>query len=50
MRLTEEHGNADILPRLPRKIKRELPVNNMIYSLPIDTLPVIVDEIQKDIK
>ena len=39
-RSTKEHCNADTLSRLPTSVKSELPVDNMIYSLQIDTLPV----------
>ena len=39
-RSTKEHCNADMLSRLPTSVKSELPVDNMIYSLQIDTLPV----------
>ena len=38
-RSTKEHCNADMLSRLPASVKSELPVDNMIYSLQIDTLP-----------
>lgn len=47
MRSTKKHGNADMLSRLSRKIKNELPIDNMIYSIPIGTLHSTVDEIHK---
>ena len=47
-RSTKKHCNADMLSRLPRTVKSELPVDNMIYSLQIDTLPVTSDEIKAE--
>ena len=47
-RPTKKHCNADMLSRLPRTVKSELPVDN-IYSLQIDTLPVTSDEIKLEI-
>ena len=44
-RSTKEHSNADMLSRLPKSVKSELPVENMIHSLQIDTLPVPSSEI-----
>ena len=45
-RSTKEHSNADMLSRLPTSVKSELPVDNVIYSLQIDTLPVTSTEIR----
>ena len=42
---TKEHCNGDILSRLPTSLKSELPVDNMMYSLQIDALPVTSTEI-----
>ena len=47
-RSTKKHCNADMLSRLPRTVKSELPVHNMIYSLQIDTLPITSDEIKAE--
>ena len=44
-RSTKQHCNADTLSRLPTSVKSELPVDNMIYCLQIDTLPVTSTEI-----
>ena len=48
-RSTKEHSNADMLSILPTSVKSELPVDNMIYSLQIDTLPVTSTEIRTEI-
>ena len=48
IRSTKEHGNTDILSRLPGTVKSELPVGNIIYSLQIDMLPVTVNKIQTE--
>ena len=45
---TKEHCNADTLSRLPTSMKSELPVDNMIYSLPTDILPLTLTEIQSE--
>ena len=37
-----------MLSRLTRTVKSELPVDNMIYSLQIDTLPLTSDEIKAE--
>ena len=47
-RSTKKYCNADMLSRLPRTVKSELPVDNMIYSLQIDTLPITSDEIKAE--
>ena len=47
-RSTKEHSNADMLSRFPTSMKSELPVDNMIYSLQIDTLPVTSTEIRTE--
>ena len=47
-RSTKEHCNSDMLSRLPTSVKSELPVDNMIYSLQIDTLPVTSTEIRTE--
>ena len=44
-RSTKEHCNADMLLRLLISMKSELPVDNMICSLHINTLPVPSTEI-----
>ena len=44
---TKEHCNADMLSRLPRAIESELPVDNLIYSIQIATLPVTADLIRE---
>ena len=43
---TKEHCNADMLSRLPRAIESELPVDNLIYTIQIATLPVTADLIR----
>ena len=47
-RSTKEHSNADMLSRLPTSVKSKLPVDNVIYSLQIDTLPVTSTEIRTE--
>ena len=47
-RSTKEHYNADMLSRLLTSVKSELPVDNMIYNLQIDTLPVTSTEIRTE--
>ena len=47
-RSAKEHCDADMLSRLPTSVKSELPVDNMIYSLQIDILPVTSTEIQTE--
>ena len=37
-----------MLSRLPTSVKRELPVDNMIYSLQIDTFPATSTEIRTE--
>ena len=43
---TKEHGNADMLSRLPRSVTSDLPVDNLLYSLQISALPLTTDEIR----
>ena len=43
---TKEHGNADMLSRLPRSVTSDLPVDNLLYSLQISALPSTADEIR----
>ena len=43
---TKEHGNADMLSRLPRSITSDLPVDNLLCSLQISALPLTADEIR----
>ena len=45
---TKGHCNADMLSRLPTSVKSELPVDNMIYNLQIDTLPVTSTEMRTE--
>ena len=44
---TKEHCNADMLSRLSRAIESELPVDNLIYSIQMATLPVTADLIRE---
>ena len=47
-RLAKKHCNPDMLSRLPRTVISEQAVDNMIYSLQIDTLPITSDEIKAE--
>ena len=45
---TKDHGNADMLSRLPRSIESELPADNLIYSIQISSLPVLTEDIRTE--
>ena len=48
-RSTKEHCNADMLSRFPRAVVSDLPVDNLVYSIQIATLPVTAEEIRTHI-
>ena len=45
---TENHGNADILSRLPCPDQSSIEEVDMIYSIKLSTLPVTVDELRRE--
>ena len=47
-RSTKKHCNADMLSRLSTSVKSKLSVDNMIYSLQIDTLLATSTEIRTE--